>query len=427
MGNPLSMDVEETLPQAARERIRIHLDWLLGTTAFASSKRSCAFLRYVVEETLAGRSAHIKERVIGVDVFGRDARFDPQEESLVRVSAGEVRRRLARAYEEEGVSDIRVELPVGSYCPVFRLQEPPFAPPSLLDTAMTSPAVAVQSLGPPLDAASSAPPTHLRTKPAAWFALAVLVSLTITIAFALSSYFGANTRRRPLDVLWEPFAQGKQPVLIAMPAPRVYELPLSAVSEPLPSSDVIPAVRLKPSDGDYVGLGAAMGAARFAEQLAQRHQAFLLKSGKDVSFSDLSHAPAILLGGYTSNLGIELTRKLRFSLVIDATTNRIMDKSGSTQPWVIRRWGPPAEDPEGYALVTILRDSETGYPLMIVAGMRISDTQAAVDFLTNADYFRAFTRIAPEAWGTKNCQIVLHSFDHSGSPGRPEVVAYHFW
>jgi TolB-like protein/Tfp pilus assembly protein PilF len=100
--------------------IREHLSVLMSSTAFAQVDRLKRFLRYVVEETVAGRSENLKEYSIGVEVFDREGSFDPRTDPIVRVQARRLRARLARYYEEEGRhEEIRIELPKGGYAPVF--------------------------------------------------------------------------------------------------------------------------------------------------------------------------------------------------------------------------------------------------------------------------------------------------------------------
>jgi serine/threonine-protein kinase len=102
------------------EAVREHLSHVLASTAFAHVDRLKRFLRYVVEETVAGRSENLKEYSIGVEVFDREASFDPRTDPIVRVQARRLRTRLARYYEEEGRRDeMRIELPKGSYAPQF--------------------------------------------------------------------------------------------------------------------------------------------------------------------------------------------------------------------------------------------------------------------------------------------------------------------
>ncbi len=95
--------------------VRAELARVLASHEFRSSRRSQEFLRYVVENTLAGRSDTLKERTIGIDVFGRPASYDPSDDATVRVKAGEVRKRLDRYYTLEGhAATVRIELPAGA-------------------------------------------------------------------------------------------------------------------------------------------------------------------------------------------------------------------------------------------------------------------------------------------------------------------------
>src|SRR5690348_11859702 len=120
-------------PQLTEERIREELNRVLASHEFRSSKRSQEFLRYVVENTLGGHSDLLKERTIGIDVFGRPASYDPSDDATVRVKAGEVRKRLGLYYSDQGAADpIRIELPSGTYVPEFRAgQTAPVEQPAL--------------------------------------------------------------------------------------------------------------------------------------------------------------------------------------------------------------------------------------------------------------------------------------------------------
>ena len=109
-------------PKAAESEhaIREHLSNLLSSSSFAQVDRLKRFLRYVVEEMVAGRGERVKEYSIGVEVFDREPSFDPRTDPIVRVQARRLRSRLSRYYEEEGRhEEIRIELPKGSYAPVF--------------------------------------------------------------------------------------------------------------------------------------------------------------------------------------------------------------------------------------------------------------------------------------------------------------------
>ncbi len=95
---------------------------ILGSPAFHSSRRSCEFLRHIVERALQGRAHLLKERAIGIEVLGRKASSNIGSDGAVRVRANDVRRRLGSYYEQNrSQSGLRIELPPGSYVPQFVL------------------------------------------------------------------------------------------------------------------------------------------------------------------------------------------------------------------------------------------------------------------------------------------------------------------
>ncbi|NVO13409.1 MAG: tetratricopeptide repeat protein [Rhodoplanes sp.] len=102
-----------------------------SSTRFRDSPQIVAFLRYVVERTLAGKDDQIKGYTIAVEALGRDSSFDPNTQSIVRTEAARLRQELARYYADGGRHDpVRIALPRGRYVPVFLPQEPLPAPPS---------------------------------------------------------------------------------------------------------------------------------------------------------------------------------------------------------------------------------------------------------------------------------------------------------
>src|SRR5215471_2253613 len=104
-----------------------HLEQILASAAFRNSKRYAAVLRYVVERALEGNPDGLKERTIGVDVFGRPADYDTASDHAVRSAMAEVRKRLAQYYQDGEHSDLRIEIQPGSYIPQFRLADSPTA------------------------------------------------------------------------------------------------------------------------------------------------------------------------------------------------------------------------------------------------------------------------------------------------------------
>ena len=115
---------------------------MLACHEFRSSKRSQDFLRYVVEHTLTGHADMLKERTIGIEVFGRSTSYEPSDDATVRVKAGDVRKRLGLYYAEQGAHNpVRIEMPAGTYVPEFRWSEVTPSAPRLVRGACRDAAV----------------------------------------------------------------------------------------------------------------------------------------------------------------------------------------------------------------------------------------------------------------------------------------------
>lgn len=99
-------------------KFRQHLKEIVEGAAFRGSQRSAQFLTYVVEQAIAGQWNALKERTIGIELFGRSPTYDTGEDAIVRVTASDVRRRLLQHYGRYGAaSEFRVSLPAGHYIP----------------------------------------------------------------------------------------------------------------------------------------------------------------------------------------------------------------------------------------------------------------------------------------------------------------------
>ncbi len=106
------------------ELVQAELKRILASSTFNKSPRLSRFLQFTVEQTLQGHNERLKEYSLGVDVFDRGTKYDPQEDPIVRVQAGRLRTRLQQYYETEGSNAALVfELPKGTYIPNFRAKE----------------------------------------------------------------------------------------------------------------------------------------------------------------------------------------------------------------------------------------------------------------------------------------------------------------
>ena len=174
------------------EDCRIQLQRILKSSDFDATARERRFLGYVVEETLSGRAGRIKAYSIAVEVFGRDASFDPQTDPIVRIEAGHLRRSLERYYLTAGQADpILITIPKGAYVPTFSSRPRP---------------AAVETASPP------APETVESPEPARWrkpswltVALAALVAALAVLALELVPINLRATAPEIPQLLVEPF------------------------------------------------------------------------------------------------------------------------------------------------------------------------------------------------------------------------------
>jgi TolB-like protein len=112
-------------PAIPAEAVRAELDRVLASKGFQNAGRLSRLLRHVTEKTLAGEADQLKEYAVGIDVFDRDASYDPRVDSIVRVEAGRLRSRLDEYYANGGVtSEIRIDLPRGRYVAQFTRRAP---------------------------------------------------------------------------------------------------------------------------------------------------------------------------------------------------------------------------------------------------------------------------------------------------------------
>jgi TolB-like protein len=208
--NPTSEPVILTPEQAGR--VRRHLEEIKASHAFAGSRRTQDFLQLIVEHALEGEVDNLRERMIGVEMFGRPVDYDTGNDSVVRVKATEVRKKLAEFYlEAGGTPPVRIELPRGSYVPRFLFDSPQAALP-----APDAHDVADSHLQPVPDIRASAPhemaaavpasSPQRRRRPAYVFAAAAIALVLLAAAGYLGwkswhRSIGAETGIRSIVVL----------------------------------------------------------------------------------------------------------------------------------------------------------------------------------------------------------------------------------
>lgn len=168
MGSDQAIELDEFREQA----VQTELNRLLESASFRTSKRSREFLQYIVAHTIHGPTGTLKERSIGVELFQLPEDFDPGQHTIVRVTANEVRKRLAQHYlaENGNPHEVRIDLPPGSYRAGFRWETPAEGVP----TVVPSPAPSLPVSEPPATIPQLPPPPNRLKRPTILWALTLL-------------------------------------------------------------------------------------------------------------------------------------------------------------------------------------------------------------------------------------------------------------
>ena len=417
------------------EEIRLHLARIFASPAFRASKRCHRFLEYVVMQTLDGKASTLKERTLAVEVFDRSSSWDSGDDTIVRVGAREVRKRLAQFYTSaEGASErIRIELHSGSYVPEFTVVEPGTGlPETSLRPAESLPASALTPL-----LVSTVEPQQ-RGRRVLW-----PIGLLLLCAVLLGVALVAGSRQSPFDQFWAPFWNAPNPVLVAMANPLVYhpsyrasrlnnaklgpnpmleQRILQLPPDELNGSDMVPVT------DQYVGFGDAAVAMQVAALLAGHRRETRLRLGSKVEFDDLHEGPAVLIGGFTNRWTLEFTRKTQFHFGHDAHgAVAILDAAHPGHAWSIPEKKADGSAPQDYILVCRLANSPSGKTVIIAAGITMFGTEAAGHFLTAPDRLNEALQRIGQNWRMRNVEIVFHAKVIDNSPSASEVVASHVW
>src|SRR5580704_4126184 len=231
-------ETSDANPLIDAPKIREKLERLLAHPLFANSKRYPALLAYTVEQTLLGNAAELKERSIGIEVFGRAPTYDANADPVVRITAGEVRKRLSLYYYDAShAGEMVIELPLGTYVPIFRQPELPVEPPT-----------GVQEPAPIVPAPQIVPPalTESRLSPAKPAGFKWLLAGALIIAGCAAGVFvGMRIKPAPapeppsnIDRFWEPYTSSSNPTTFCLgePAKNINIDAINSFEAPVPAA-----------------------------------------------------------------------------------------------------------------------------------------------------------------------------------------------
>lgn len=375
--------------EAERNAIREQLERILSSPLFRKSKRFPNLLRFVVERSLHGHSEPLKERTLGIEVFGRAPDYDTNLDPVVRTTAVEIRKRIAQYYHEEGhQNEIRIDFPAGSYLPEFRMPEKP--------------------------AVLAEPPAVPRFKPLR--AVAVVLAVVLAVAVLLVLWITRPWESQSaLDRFWAPVLSSPDPV-------SVYIGGYATETPPVNTIDL--------QNSEKVAFADATALARVTSLLVSNHRPYRIRFQMSSKLEDLRDGPAVLIGAFNNSFTLRLTGPLRFSFLRnpDTMVNRIQDHNDPEST----KWSDDMNTPyqnlkQDYAIVSRVVDPTTGRVVVTASGLAKFGTEAAGEFLTSRSALEEMAKGAPKDWDRKNMQIVIGTDTVGRSAGPPHVLATYFW
>lgn len=401
--------------------VREHVRELVESSAFRGSRRGQQFLQYVVDKALAGQFDDLKERSLGVALFGRSPSYDTGDDAIVRVTASDVRKRLNQYYSENE-SAVRIDLPAGSYSPEFR-------------------ALPIRET--PLPATSVLTPPYRRLRD--WALVGTLVGvMAISSAWLYRGHPGAQGLSLADVLPWSAiFRDGRQvqlvladpdlpamesltgsPISLSDYANRQYVQRPESFSRDMQQAFTL----LRGVNVAAVDVGIVLEVARLAAADSARLKTHTARSLQLSSFKTDDHF--VLLGSPRSNPWGELfADHLDFEFGRDSRNRetirnkRVQSGEQATYIPTAGGWGT------GHAFATIALVGNPGQAgkVLLLAGTNAEGTEAAGRFATNAAQLVSTlqSRGIDPAGPPCDFQVLLQVRTMAGSPSAVEVVACH--
>jgi hypothetical protein len=419
---PMKEKSGAAVPSPERYQVEVALGRILLSPVFRGSRRCQDFLQYVVKRALDGDQESLKERALAVEIFERKAAADLSEDSIVRVGAREVRKRLAQYYMSDGAHDaVRIGLPAGSYIPNFHF----------VDEAQADLRVL-----PGTEAPAPAP------SQSGWIWWATIALTVLLIVGVLMTWQRMRRTSVEFESFWRPVLEGSNPVLLVLAHPIVYHPSTRAfqLHEQRHGKPELPAqipVDLEPADlngsdfvpvfDQYTGFGDTVAVSELTALFARRDRDVRLRLATRLDFTELRDTPAILIGAFTNRWSLEVTKSFRYRFdLIDGNTPSIIDNTTGARRWTLTKTDNGHSN-EDYILLCRMPKSKTGNFVILAAGLTQYGTEEAGRILADSRMLVPLLKQLPAGWENRNVELVLHSQIVGGTPTPPELTASFVW
>jgi hypothetical protein len=429
-----------------------HLEEVLCGEAFRGSHRSGQFLRYVVNRSVSGHCDELKERLIGVELFGRSPTYDTGEDAIVRVTASDVRRRLLQHYGTYGTSsEFRIRLPLGSYIPEIAREVPvkmdaleseiELPEEARIDFLAPSPALMVEEVASILVDREKVP--GLLGARRFWTRWKVfLCCLTIVVSGIFAVWLTVRT-----DSLWGALFGFQLSTKLITSDPNIAEVQ-SLTSQTVTLSDYanqryVPEPKkvppqlmnlsteiLRRDQAAAVDTGIAVNIAEWRDQAKAGR--LTIQSARTLRFSDLlKDENFILLGSPRSNpWALFYSDHLDFRFVFDQDSGQEIVENLHPRNGEFSKYVPTAmgfATGQSFAVASYLRNPDHLGHVLLIAGANAEGTEAVNDLMTDSTALSAvMSRCGlPRRAPIPNFQLLLRLSTMAGSPGHSEVIACH--
>jgi len=390
--------------------VREALEKVLSNPQFSNSKRYPALLRYVVDQTLNGNGEQIKERTVGVEVFGRLPDYDTNADTVVRYTAGEVRKRLALYYHSDASAPIQISLSPRSYLPEFyRLVEPSAGndPP---EQASVNHSDSGHQAMPGEEVFLHRALRIQKTKIFIWLACMAFGALSV-----LGILWGVKQHRdQSIHRFWSPLVGTGAPILIS-PGSVVF----SAYSK------IGTQVADNPESNTFLSFENGLAMGRVAALLNASDASYRIQAASETTLAQIRESPVVLVGAYNNLWSQRLVEPLRFHFNA-RSDEAILDRWHPEKRWARDASRPFTQTPD-YGLVARFHNPSTDSIVVVIAGLQRYGTDAASQFAVSSHLLDTFNRQVGYNWTDKNIEVVLRVDVINGKVGAPIIEATHVW
>jgi hypothetical protein len=416
------------------------LDKIVASEHFRNSKRYPALLRFIVEHALSGKTDVLKERVLGTEVFGRPSDYDTNADPVVRVAAGEIRKRLAQYYRTPGHErELSIEIPLGSYVPHFVSAIAPPAPPETISNGVSAESAPVAHELPAGSNEGEQAPAATAPSPRRWIvrAIAAVVVLAFAIGLVFAGMFwereshASPARAAGIAAFWNPIFSSESPALVVIGVHSLDSMgkdlsPSTEVSAPSPQAHE--SMLFSELYTDMVPVSDIVAYTQLSNLLARQSHPFRTQGASQTTFGQLQRGPVVLVGGLDNVWTIRLTSRLRYHFgPRTMAVNEIVDSKDPSSGWSFDNAQSAISNSRDYAIVASYFDPQIAQPVIVAAGIGKNGTAAATEFLTTNDRLENWLKRAGTAKGKNNIEIVLATQVVEGEQGPPEVIASYRW